>query len=340
MSGPASHGAADRHRDGPGPRAVGLLAAVVVRRLPAGADPERGEGAVLRADVGLRARPDQHLPDRRGREHDDADVAGDRGLRPGVPAPLGDPARTARTPPRRAERAIAGSGRRDQLRDVASGDRAGRTSRSSRWSCGCPATCSAGEAERISKLTALRIPGGDGLPRAAVGASSAGSLGGLEDGTITPDDAPNDRRVRPRPRPEHLRRAHPRARAEALRSRAEILLDIRVVHRGEPRRPRSGAGADRPCELHLDAVPPQAVRGGGDERVPVDPHRPAGALPARPARSRARHQTILAIASRWGLPGPQHFSRLFRAAYGCSPSELRRRALARPCELAEVTTAR
>ena len=32
-------------------------------------------------------------------------------------------------------------------------------------------------------------------------------------------------------------------------------------------------------------------------------------------------QTILAIASRWGLPGPQHFSRLFRATYGCSPSD-------------------
>lgn len=38
------------------------------------------------------------------------------------------------------------------------------------------------------------------------------------------------------------------------------------------------------------------------------------------------HQTILAIASRWGLPVPQHFSRLFRAAYGCSPRELRREA--------------
>jgi AraC-like DNA-binding protein len=38
------------------------------------------------------------------------------------------------------------------------------------------------------------------------------------------------------------------------------------------------------------------------------------------------HETILAIASRWGLPGPQHFSRLFRSAYGCSPSELRRQA--------------
>ena len=39
------------------------------------------------------------------------------------------------------------------------------------------------------------------------------------------------------------------------------------------------------------------------------------------------HQTILAIASRWGLPGAQHFSRVFRDEYGCSPKEYRREAL-------------
>jgi AraC-like DNA-binding protein len=39
------------------------------------------------------------------------------------------------------------------------------------------------------------------------------------------------------------------------------------------------------------------------------------------------HQTILSIASRWGLPGAQHFSRVFRAEYGCSPNEYRRDAL-------------
>jgi AraC-like DNA-binding protein len=38
------------------------------------------------------------------------------------------------------------------------------------------------------------------------------------------------------------------------------------------------------------------------------------------------HQTILAIATRWGLPGAQNFSRVFRAAYGCSPNEFRRAA--------------
>ena len=34
-------------------------------------------------------------------------------------------------------------------------------------------------------------------------------------------------------------------------------------------------------------------------------------------------ETILSIASRWGLPSSAHFSRLFRAAYGCSPREYR-----------------
>jgi AraC-like DNA-binding protein len=38
------------------------------------------------------------------------------------------------------------------------------------------------------------------------------------------------------------------------------------------------------------------------------------------------HQTILAIATRWGLPGPQQFSRLFRTTYGCTPRDLRREA--------------
>jgi AraC-like DNA-binding protein len=40
-------------------------------------------------------------------------------------------------------------------------------------------------------------------------------------------------------------------------------------------------------------------------------------------------ETVLAIASRWGLRNPGHFSRLFRAAYGCSPSSVRARASAR-----------
>ena len=41
------------------------------------------------------------------------------------------------------------------------------------------------------------------------------------------------------------------------------------------------------------------------------------------------HQTILAIATRWGLPGAQNFSRVFRTTYGCSPRELRRETVLR-----------
>ena len=35
------------------------------------------------------------------------------------------------------------------------------------------------------------------------------------------------------------------------------------------------------------------------------------------------HETISVIARRWALANPAHFSRAFRAAYGCTPSELR-----------------
>jgi AraC-like DNA-binding protein len=34
-------------------------------------------------------------------------------------------------------------------------------------------------------------------------------------------------------------------------------------------------------------------------------------------------ETILGIATRWGMTNPAHFSRSFRAVYGCSPSEFR-----------------
>ncbi len=38
---------------------------------------------------------------------------------------------------------------------------------------------------------------------------------------------------------------------------------------------------------------------------------------------RLAHESISAIAHRWALVSPAHFSRVFRAAYGCSPSEFR-----------------
>jgi AraC-like DNA-binding protein len=40
-----------------------------------------------------------------------------------------------------------------------------------------------------------------------------------------------------------------------------------------------------------------------------------------------RHETILSIATRWGLTSSAHFSRVYRAAYGRTPREERRRAV-------------
>lgn len=50
------------------------------------------------------------------------------------------------------------------------------------------------------------------------------------------------------------------------------------------------------------------------------------------------HETIFAIASRWGWASAAHFSRLFHATYGCSPREYR--ASARPGALQSAASSR
>jgi AraC-like DNA-binding protein len=41
-----------------------------------------------------------------------------------------------------------------------------------------------------------------------------------------------------------------------------------------------------------------------------------------------RHQTVSAIAARWGIADPARFSRQFRVAFGQTPSEYRQASLA------------
>ncbi len=182
------------------------------------------------------------------------------------------------------------------------------------------------DAERISRCTALRIPGCEGLPRASV-AFFRGLVCGLDDGTVTADDAPYAvecivdlvRGMYTVP----ARTSGPKR----VRSRTEILLDIRsfiAANLGDPDLDPDGiARASFISTRYLHKLfegegtsVSQWIRTSRLERCRRDL--------LDPARS---HLTILAIASRWGLPGPQHFSRLFREAYGCSPSEMRRRAL-------------
>lgn len=181
------------------------------------------------------------------------------------------------------------------------------------------------QAAQISKLTAVRIPGSDGLPRAAV-AFFRGLAGELADGAITPDDAPNavDCVL------DLVRGLHAGAgyacEPQRQRSRAEILLNAKSfieANLGDPNLdPEEIARASFISTRYLHKLFEsegmsvcQWIRASRLERCRRDLLDPAFG-----------HQTILAIASRWGLPGPQHFSRLFRKAYGCSPTELRREA--------------
>lgn len=187
------------------------------------------------------------------------------------------------------------------------------------------------DADRISQLTALRIPGGEGLPRAAA-AFFRGVVSGLEDRTVTANDTPNavecvlDLVRGIYAQPAHSDGPH-RLRA---RSRAEILLDIQTFIEANLDDPdldpdgiaRASFISTRYLHKLFEGEGTSVcrwIRAARLERCRRDLLDPA-----------LGHLTILAIATRWGLPSPQHFSRLFHATYGCSPSELRRRSHALP----------
>ena len=274
--------AADRYGDRATLGTAELLVGVVLRRLPAGAGLEPGGGAVRRADVGVRAGPDQPVQDRGRAEHDDAQPAGDRRLRSGVPAPVRGVARPdqcgAGGPDRRGE-----DWRPDQLRDVTPGHLPGR-----------PAV----RVARRPRAEADARPAGC-AHQPADGGGHPGSRGAAEGGGGVPPRAcrrVGERDDRGGGRAEHDRlraRSHPRdlhgagagrrrdADAHARRDPAQRP----VVHRSEPARPTARSRADRTGQLHLDQVSAQALRGRGHERVPVGPRDAARALPPGSARS-------------------------------------------------------
>jgi len=179
--------------------------------------------------------------------------------------------------------------------------------------------------QQISSLTAVGISGSTGIPRAAV-AFFRTLVGGLEDGSVTGADVPNTvdcvlDLIRA------LYAVPARAREPArLRSRAEILLNIQSfieAHLGDPELDpdeiaRASFISTRYLHKLFEAEGTSVCRWIRETRLErcrrdlLDPG--------------LEDETILSIASRWGLPGPQHFSRLFRSAYNCSPSDLRREA--------------
>jgi AraC-like DNA-binding protein len=175
----------------------------------------------------------------------------------------------------------------------------------------------------ISKLTAVGIPGAEGLPKAAV-AFFCGLAGRVHEGRIASPDAPNTIEC-----VLDLIRALFSGPLQAdestrMRTRAEILLNVQSfieANLGDPElAPEQIARATFISTRYLHKLFEAEgtsvcrwIRESRLERCRRDLLDPALA-----------GETILAISSRWGLPGPEHFSRLFRSAYGCSPSELRR----------------
>jgi AraC-like DNA-binding protein len=178
---------------------------------------------------------------------------------------------------------------------------------------------------QITKLTAIGISGTEGLPRAAV-AFFRSLAAGLEDGTVTAADAPDTVEcvldlVRGLYASPTLTQAPARPR-----SRAEILLNAQSfieANLGDPDLdPEEIARASFVSTRYLHKIFQAEgtsvcrwIRASRLEHCRRDLLDPS-----------LCHETIIEIAGRWGLPGPQHFSRLFRSAYGCSPSELRREA--------------
>jgi AraC-like DNA-binding protein len=178
-------------------------------------------------------------------------------------------------------------------------------------------------AGKVSRLTAVRIPGDAGLPRLAARFCCEAATG-LADGSIARDDTGLAEHVIDLVRRLYVdldasRPPRPRSTAELL-IHAQAYIDARL---GDPALiPDELARACFISTRYLHRVFETAglsvcdfIRSARLDRCRRDLIDPAFA-----------DQPISAIASRWGLPSAPHFSRLFRRAYGCSPREFRRDA--------------
>jgi len=176
--------------------------------------------------------------------------------------------------------------------------------------------------ERVSAITATRIPGGDGIAWAM-----APFLKRLADLAIRDEVPPDQHRVVESvvDLVESLcatvmgEDAGPHAH-----SRAELLLRIRAYidsHLGDPElTPTQIAAAHFISKRYLhklfEAEGVSVSRWIRERRL----ERCRAAL-ADPQR---REETVTSIGLLWGLMDAAHFSRLFRDAYGCTPTEYRR----------------
>jgi AraC-like DNA-binding protein len=176
-------------------------------------------------------------------------------------------------------------------------------------------------ASKMASQTALRIPGGRGLPRLAA-QFFCGVAAGRAEGTFARDDANVAERIIDMVRGvyadrlESERSPRPRTRTELLlHAKAYIDANLGDANLGPEQIARACSISTRYLhrlfELEGQSVC-ESIRAARLDRCRHDLLDPAYA-----------DQTIVAIATRWGLPSLPHFSRLFRSAYGRSPREFR-----------------
>jgi AraC-like DNA-binding protein len=178
--------------------------------------------------------------------------------------------------------------------------------------------------DKLARRTAMRIRGQSGVPRLAsrffceVATGLADGSLGREDGDLAEHVIDLVRRLYLDLDAASLATSHARADL-AMQARKYIL-----AHLGEPSlSPEEVAAACFVSTRYLQRVfaaeqhtVSEWIRSERLRRCRRDLGNPALA-----------HQPIATIATRWGLPGASHFSRLFHGAYGCSPREFRKRAL-------------
>ena len=310
-----SHGAvlahddvADRHQRGAGTGPGRLLGEVVLRRVPPAAHRHRLERPVLGADVGRPPRVDRRLPDRRRAQHDAAHAQGHRRRRPGVPARLAAADEAGCTAPSSTGRPRSDPG------DITSYD----TSQPAIFRADAPfdllvlrlpkATLGK-HAGKVSRLTAVTIPGEAGLPRLAA-RFFCEAANGLADGSIASGDTGLAEHVIDLVRRLYVDLDATAGAASAVDGRAP---DSRPgLHRGAAGRSEPEPGGAGPRLLHLDPLPASGVRGRGTPGVRLHPLGAARSLPPRPARSGVRRPADL------GDRQPLGAAERARISAGCS----------------------
>lgn len=173
----------------------------------------------------------------------------------------------------------------------------------------------------LSKQVAVRIPGDSGLPRLAT-RFLLETAGGLAGGSLSADDAGLQGHIVDLVRRLYIdlgNTSHP----TRPHSAAELLLNAQAQIESRLSDPRlSPSDVAQACFISTRYL----HRVFADEGLSVCDFIRSERL-SRCGRDLLDpafgDQPIRAVAGRWGLPNPAHFSRLFRNEFGCSPREYR-----------------